>query len=55
MRELTQAEMKTVSAGSLFVRSVRQNQANGSVNVLSFNNVGVNVGGIQFQNSGQIA
>jgi hypothetical protein len=54
MRELKQSELKLVAAAGSN-GGTSQNQGNGSVNVLSFNNIGVNVLGIQAQNSGQSA
>ena len=56
MRQLTASELKHVSAAGVWsINVVKQNQGNGSVNVASFNNLGLNIAGIQFQNSGQIA
>jgi hypothetical protein len=57
MRELKASELKLVAAAGSNGGNggTRQNQGNGSVNVLSFNNIGVNVLGIQAQNSGQSA
>jgi hypothetical protein len=57
MRELKQSELKLVAAagGCNGGGGNSQNQGNGSVNVASNNNIGVNVLGIQAQNSGQSA